>query len=263
MRRKHFEFEYSHVFNRGVRRLGIFREDEEYLQFLNLLRWSSEESGAGICAYCLMPNHFHLILCGSSTQIGKCMQRVESNYSRWYNERHGHPGTNFEGPYKCFPQRSSYFLSQRLSYIHMNPVAAKLAVDPAAYRWSSFRCYSNQGRSPLDVNPNPVLQRIGLSFDEVLAEYHPPQKTYDEPPQVQVCLEQVEWLQVQAEVRGDIWPLTREDLVIYWSRRAGIRPDVVAIALGTSPKAISNRTYKIGQHVEDHPGLLALIQPPK
>lgn len=255
MRRRDFEFDYWHVFNRGVRRLGIFCNDPEYLEFLRILKYSSDQSGAQICAYCLMPNHFHLILKGCRAEITALMRRLERLYSVFHNEQHELSGANFEGPYQRHPQRSPYLLGQRLAYVLLNPVAGGLVSDPADYRWSCYKSYVDRPGSPMEVDPQLLLNAAGRSFKEIMEDYRAPESTSNEPKHRDVMIEQVRWLESHAERRGSVVPFSARDLAIYWAREAGVRPDAIGLLWRIDGRVIRNRLYYLRKCLAADPDL--------
>jgi putative transposase len=93
-----------------------------------------------ICmAYCLMTNHFHLVLSLSGSNLSKGMHRINGVYARRFNERHGHRGHLFEARYSSTLIETEEHLLDAIRYVTLNPVTAGLCDDPAEWPWSSFR----------------------------------------------------------------------------------------------------------------------------
>ena len=127
-----------HLMERGIRRQEIFKEDIDYVMFLMILRRVTEAYNAKVHAYCLMTNHFHLLLETDKNEIGKIMQKIAGDYARTYNKKYGYRGHLFEDRYKsCIVKDDAYFL-QSSRYIHLNPVKAHMTVYPENYKWSSY-----------------------------------------------------------------------------------------------------------------------------
>src|SRR5687768_2361638 len=119
-----------HAFNRGSRRMALFRDDEDARVFVALLRSALELSGCVLWAYVLMTNHFHFAIRGSSAQLRRCMHYEEGLYSHYHNRRYGLSGAAFEKRYEAYPQGTLPMLLRTIAYVLMNPVAAGLVDTP-------------------------------------------------------------------------------------------------------------------------------------
>ncbi len=127
-----------HLMERGVRRNTIFQDDIDYKYFLKILRKCAEKNECSIHAYCLMSNHFHLLLETGNIKISDFMRDLASKYAIYYNRKYELKGHVFEGRYKsCLITTDEYFL-QTSRYIHLNPVKANIVKKPSDYRWSSY-----------------------------------------------------------------------------------------------------------------------------
>ncbi len=89
-----------HVMNRGRRSEIIFFDKEDYSRFLDLLIEISEIWNANVAAYCLMPNHYHILLQTPDGNISRCMRHLNGLYTQQYNRMHGFDGQLFRGRYK-------------------------------------------------------------------------------------------------------------------------------------------------------------------
>ena len=124
---------------RGVRRQEIYQDDFDKMVFMEILRNEIDKNGCILHAYCLMSNHFHLLLETGDSEIGKFMKALACKYAMQYNHRYSYTGHLFEGRYKsCLVETDAYFL-QTSRYIHLNPVKAKMVAHPEDYPWSSYR----------------------------------------------------------------------------------------------------------------------------
>ena len=124
---------------RGIRRQEIFQDDTDYQVFLILLKKMIEKHECKLHAYCLMTNHFHLLIETNQEEIGKTFRGITCCYAAYYNQKYGYHGHLFEGRFKsCLVKDDAYFL-QTSRYIHMNPVKAKITEHPEDYPWSSYR----------------------------------------------------------------------------------------------------------------------------
>lgn len=128
-----------HLTARGIRRGPIFVDDADRRMLIAFLAQSVHRFRWTCLAYCLMPNHFHLVVSLSAPNLAKGMHRLNGLYARRFNERHGHVGHLFEARYSSRLIESETHLLEALRYVVLNPVAAGLCDDPADWEWSSFR----------------------------------------------------------------------------------------------------------------------------
>ena len=130
-----------HVMNRGRRSETIFSEKADYSEFLDLLIEISGIWNANIAAYCLMPNHYHVLLQTPGGNISRCMRHLNGLYTQRYNRRHGFDGQLFRGRYKSILVCNDSHLLELVRYIHKNPVAAGVVKEMGGHEWSSYSGY--------------------------------------------------------------------------------------------------------------------------
>ncbi|MCK9172870.1 MAG: transposase [Desulfuromonas thiophila] len=148
-----------HVTQRGNRRQQTFFCDEDYLVYLDLMAQWCRHYNVAVWAWCLMPNHVHLIavpqaLEGLSRAVGEAHRR----YTRHVNFRENWRGHLWQGRFASFPMDEQYLLATA-RYIEMNPVAAGLAAQPEEYRWSSARAHL-AGKDDELVSVAPLLELV-------------------------------------------------------------------------------------------------------
>lgn len=129
---------FFHVYNRGNRKKRLFYSDKDYKAFLGLLsKYLNIYRQTNLFAYCLMPNHFHLLLKTSSeTQdLVKLMHRTMTSYAIYFNKKYLQTGHVFENRYKSkyLPQEQD--VQRIFNYIRNNPVKAELCRNPEDYKW--------------------------------------------------------------------------------------------------------------------------------
>lgn len=130
-----------HIMQRGVRKDSIFILENDFFRFLQLLKKAAEDFHCIIHAYCLMTNHYHLLLETSDQEIWKFMKGFPQRYAYYYNKQYNFQGHLFEGRYRsCLVTDDAYFL-QTGRYIHLNPVKARIVENPQDYKWSSYSTY--------------------------------------------------------------------------------------------------------------------------
>lgn len=123
---------------RGIRRQLIFEDAADYQVCLEILKQALRKNRCRLHAYCLMSNHFHLLLETQDIEVGKFMKALANAYAIYYNRKYGYRGHLFEGRYKgCLVKDDAYFL-QTSRYIHLNPVKAGMAHYAEDYAWSSY-----------------------------------------------------------------------------------------------------------------------------
>ena len=127
--------------NRGRRSESIFSDKHDYLMFIDLLIEISEIWNVNVAAYCLMTNHYHILLQTPDGNISRCMRHLNSVYTQRYNRKHGFDGQLFRGRYKSILVCNDSHLLQLVRYIHKNPVKAGIVKDMPNYEWSSYKGY--------------------------------------------------------------------------------------------------------------------------
>ncbi len=134
------EENYYHIYNRGNNRQKIFLEEENYLFFLNKLHSFFDPPGAEILAYCLMPNHFHLLVYPQKQiDFGNLMRSFSNSYVRSFNNRYRRSGHLYEDDYQPKLVDSEEYLTHLCRYIHLNPVKASLVNLPEDWLFSDYK----------------------------------------------------------------------------------------------------------------------------
>ena len=150
----------SHITQRAAGREPLFIEDHDYLLMLWLLKDISEKHSLEILAFCLMPNHIHLLLRPREENLYDAMRDLFSRYALRFNKKYERKGHLFGGPYRqsiCLDD--AYLLAASL-YIHKNPVAAGICQHPMDYRWSSVKLYCKPSPPVSFVNPEFILRLL-------------------------------------------------------------------------------------------------------
>jgi len=130
-----------HVMNRGRRSESIYLDKQDFLMFIDLLIELNEMWNVNVAAYCLMENHYHVLLQTPEGNISRCMRHLNSIYTQRYNRRHGFDGQLFRGRYKSILVCNDSHLLQLVRYIHKNPVKAGIVKNIQDYEWSSYKGY--------------------------------------------------------------------------------------------------------------------------
>ena len=134
---------YYHVYNRGNNHQLIFLERENYLYFLRQLQTRLVSMGVDVIAYCLMPNHYHLLVFLQTEDFSKLMQGFSLAYTKAINKRYQRDGSLFQGRFNGIRVDSDEYLLSLTRYIHLNPVRANLVENAEDWEFSSYQEYIN------------------------------------------------------------------------------------------------------------------------
>jgi len=161
-----------HVTSRGDRREAIFRDERDRIEFLCAFEQASVKTGWQTHAYCLMTNHFHLVLETPQPNLALGMKWLLGTYTQRFNRRHGQWGHLFGGRYKAqiIDGRSPGYLRCACDYVHLNPNRAGLiSADQRleSYRWSSFPAYRRPNLRAKWLRVDRLLGEHGLIEDTV------------------------------------------------------------------------------------------------
>jgi putative transposase len=138
-----------HVLNRGNGRAEVFHREEDYAAFVRLFEPACERLRMRIVGWCLMPNHFHLVLWPHGDgDLGRWMQWLLTSHVRRYHRHYHGSGHVWQGRFKAFPiQRGEHFLTV-LRYVERNPLRAGLVERADDWQWSSLRSRMPQADCP-------------------------------------------------------------------------------------------------------------------
>jgi len=154
---------WHHVMNRGADHRDIFEDDADRTVFLDALALAAERFHLEVHAYCLMSNHFHLLLLSCEGKLSAGMKYLSGRFTRLTNVRAGRDGPLFRGRYYSVGITSDAHLVEACRFIHLNPVAARTTRSAQAWRWSSARACLGNGVVPRWLKTEYILDLFGPS----------------------------------------------------------------------------------------------------
>ena len=135
-----------HAVLRGNERKTIFFDTEDYEKFFQILDQQRRDCDCVIYAWCLMPNHVHLLIKERSGPLGSFFQGTAAAFVYWYNQKYDRTGHLFQGRFRTEPVETPEYFLNVLRYIHMNPVKANICQRPEEYLFSSYRSFFCSGK---------------------------------------------------------------------------------------------------------------------
>jgi len=150
-----------HVTSRGNARRSIFKDDKDRGMLLNILEEVNDRYHWFCHAYCLMNNHYHLVIETPDGNLSKGMRQLNGLYTMRFNRRHGSVGHVFQGRYKAILVQKESHLLEVCRYVVLNPVRAKVVEIPERWRWSSYRATAGIDRAHPCLTIDWVLGQFG------------------------------------------------------------------------------------------------------
>jgi REP element-mobilizing transposase RayT len=141
LQRLHVPGAFYHVTLRGNHQQAIFRRPADRTGLNTIVADVLQRFDARLHAYCWMTNHIHLLIQVANEPLGRLIQRIAGGYARWFQSLLPTTGHLFERRYHALIVDADSYLLELIRYIHLNPVRAHMAADPAAYLWSSHQVY--------------------------------------------------------------------------------------------------------------------------
>lgn len=150
---------FYHVMNRGLNRQPIYLIDDDYEIFLEVVKESAKFFDIRIISFCLMPNHYHLLIQTPKANLSRAMRHLNGVYTQRFNRYHKKDGPLFRGRYKAILVQEDEYLTHVIRYIHLNPIQANLTEGLLKYPWTSHKQYlKSQDQAPW------LHVRLGLAF---------------------------------------------------------------------------------------------------
>ena len=162
---------FYHITARGNEQKDIFRDDKDRQRFLSYIETASGRYKAVIHVYCLMSNHYHLLLSTPEGNLAQIMRHINGGYTTWFNKRHNRFGHLFQGRYKAILVDADVYAGELSRYIHLNPVRAGMVRQPDQYKWSSYAAYSGKTSAPRWLTTDWLLQYFGKKTADAQKAY--------------------------------------------------------------------------------------------
>ena len=135
---------FYHITARGNERKAIFKSNQDRVKFLSYLETAYKRYGALIHGYCLMDNHYHLLLETPGENLSQVMHHINGAYTTYYNVKRKRSGHLFQGRYKAIVVEKDAYCQELSRYIHLNPVRAGIVKSVDEYPWSQTKGVRSQ-----------------------------------------------------------------------------------------------------------------------
>ena len=160
-----------HVYSRGSNRQAIFRFDSDRIDFLGCLERVVLRHELTCFAYCLMPNHFHLVLETPDGRLSQAMKALNGRYALRFNRRYGCDAHLFKNRFGAVAQTTEPQFFWTLRYAVRNPVEVGMCANPGEWPWSSFRASIGEETAPAFLGLERLLAYFGDTPDIAMARY--------------------------------------------------------------------------------------------
>jgi REP element-mobilizing transposase RayT len=162
---------FYHITSRGNERKEVFKSKRDRQKFLEYLESASQRYDAIIHAYCLMGNHYHLLMETPTGNLPQIMRHINGAYTTYFNVKRQRAGHLFQGRYKAILVDIDEYAKELSRYIHLNPVRAELVETPEEYEWSSYQFYIGGQKTPEWLHLDFILGYFGKKFSIAQKEY--------------------------------------------------------------------------------------------
>jgi REP element-mobilizing transposase RayT len=160
-----------HVTARGNERKAIYKDDEDRRVFLHILAEVNKRFNWFCHAYCLMNNHYHLVIETPDGNLAKGMRQLNGVYTQAYNRRHRRVGHVFQGRYKAIVIEKESHLLEVCRYVVLNPVRAKAVEHPVQWKWSGYRATAGKEKPHACLTAEWIVGQFGKKEREARKRY--------------------------------------------------------------------------------------------
>ncbi len=162
---------FYHVTSRGNERKAIFRAIHDYERFVGYFESATDRYGARIHCFCLMPNHYHMLLETPRGNLCSILHHINTSYTNYFNAKTKRVGHLFQGRYRAILVEKDAYALELSRYIHLNPVRARIVEHPSGYPWSSYLGYEGKAKRWSWLQTGFVLGQISMDESKARKEY--------------------------------------------------------------------------------------------
>lgn len=162
---------YYHVINHGNGGEKVFKGIGDKKKFLEYLKKTVERFSLILHTYCLMTNHYHLLLETPQSNLSVAIQWLNVSYAAYYNRKHQRSGHIFQGRYKAILIDADEYLGHLSRYIHLNPVRAGMVTTVEQYPWSSYPAFIGKTKVPVWLETGRLLGYFGKQKKRAIRNY--------------------------------------------------------------------------------------------
>lgn len=172
-RQPRLEFPHAvyHVSSHGNAGYPIAGDEHDGAMFLSVLGSVVERYNWLCHAYCLMDDHYHLMIETPDANLSRGMRQLNGVYTQKHNRRHGRSGHIFEGRYKAVVVEKETYLLELCRYVVLNPLRSRLAVMPGGWAWSSYRATTGEAGIPAWIYPDRILGSFSSKWSHAREAY--------------------------------------------------------------------------------------------
>ena len=162
---------FYHIYSRGNAGEKVFKGKGDKVKFLEYIGKATEMFSVVIHTYCIMSNHYHLIIETPEANLSAAIQWLNISYAVFYNKKHQRSGHVFQGRFKSILIEKDEYIKQLSRYIHLNPVRAKMVSEPLEYSWSSYPSFVDKTNEPEWLETGGLLRHFGRKRKESITNY--------------------------------------------------------------------------------------------
>ena len=162
---------FYHVINRGNAGEKIFKSQSDKKKFLEYLQKAVDRFSIIIHTYCLMSNHYHVLIETPQANLGVAIQWLNVSYATYFNRKRQRSGHLFQGRFKALLIEADEYLKELSRYIHLNPVRANIVAKPQDYAWSSYPAFLKKNEGPEWLETGRILGYFGKRKKEAIKKY--------------------------------------------------------------------------------------------
>ena len=162
---------FYHITSRGNERKAVFKSERDREKLLSYLGSATERYAAIVHVYCLMDNHYHLLMETPGGNLSQIMHHINGAYTTYFNAKRERSGHLFQGRYKAILIEADEYAKELSRYIHLNPVRAGMCAHPEEYPWSSCRYYTVETKAPDWLQRGFILGYFGQNLSDSMQPY--------------------------------------------------------------------------------------------